>query len=578
MNLLALVLMLLLAPVASFAASPDAATLLKKQLPPLIKKQMALNMVKGLSIAVVSDQRVVWSQGFGFADEAAKIPATPDTVYRVGSISKVVTSMRVLQLADAGLVDIDADVRRYVPEFSIHNRFALSPVITPRMLMSHHSGLPTDVVAGMWSENPASLAEYVPAMARESMASPPATQWRYSNMAFSLLGRMIEKVDGVAFNDSMRRGLLQPLGMTDSSYVMTNDLLPRYAKGYRGGSEAPRPTLRDQPTGSLFSTVTDLGRLMSSVFADGRGIISRDALTEMRRAQYPGLPLDFGHVMGLGWMLSGMTMADGRSLAWHGGAAIPFQAFLAIDPEAKLGVVILTNSEEASRFISTVAAKALEISLEAQTGRRPPLPARSKKPVPVALPRDELVRYIGDYATFGAQLGSVWLDGGELKIWLWDRKVDLVPIARSRFLPKQEVFFGLATRAMPDLSFEFVAAEGREALVLHGHAMPYPFERIVHRPVPEAWEGRIGKYATDQPGEGICYKGLELTKKDGLLVAKIAVSSGVAGTPTAQAEFPLVPVSDHEAVIGGIGTGTGAVVRAEGGGLYHSGYDFRRIQ
>jgi len=128
---------------------------------------------------------------------------------------------------------------------------------------------------------------------------------------------------------------------------------------------------------------------------------------------------------------------------------------------------------------------------------------------------------------------------------------------------------------MPDLSFEFVTAEGREALVLHGHAMPYPFEKIAHRPIPATWESRIGKYVTDLPGEGICYKGLELTKKDGLMVAKITISSGVAGTPGAQAEFPLVPVSDVEAVIGGIGTGTGAVVRAEGGGLYHSGYNFK---
>jgi CubicO group peptidase (beta-lactamase class C family) len=577
MNLLALALVFLFTPLVSYAAPPDASTTLKKQLSPIIKKEMALNKVKGLSIAVISDQRVVWSQGFGYADEAAKTPATQDTVYRVGSISKIVTSMRVMQLADAGRVDIDADVRRYVPEFSIHNRFADSPAITPRMLMSHHSGLPTDVVAGMWSEHPASLAEYVPTLARESMASPPATQWRYSNVAFSLLGRMIEKVDGVMFNDSMRRGLLEPLGMNDSSYVMTAALYPRYAKGYQGGKEAHRPTLRDQPTGSLFSTAPDLARLMSAVFAGGRGIISQGALAEMRRAQYPGLPLDFGHVMGLGWMLSGMSMADGRSLAWHGGAATPFQAFLAMDPEAKIGVVILTNSEEASRFISTVAAKALELSLEAKTGRRPPPAAKSKKPSPVAIPRDALVRYTGDYATFGAQLGSVWLDGGELKMWLWDRMVELAPIGGDRFLPKQEVFFGLATRAMPDLSFEFVTAEGREGLVLRGHAMPYPFEKIVRHPIPTAWESRIGKYATDQPGEAICYKGLELTKKDGLLVAKITISSGLEGAPSAQAEFPLVPVSDDEAVIGGIGTGTGAVVRSEGEGLYHSGYDFKRV-
>jgi hypothetical protein len=162
-------------------------------------------------------------------------------------------------------------------------------------------------------------------------------------------------------------------------------------------------------------------------------------------------------------------------------------------------------------------------------------------------------------------------------MWLWDRMVELVPIGNGTFLPRQETFFGLATRAMPELSFEFVTAGDREALVLRGHATPYPFEKISHRPIPKAWEDRIGAYATDQSGEGIWYKGLELAKKDGLLVAKITISAGAEGAPSAQAVFPLVPVSDDEAVIGGIGTGTGAVVRAEGTGLYHSGYDFRRI-
>jgi CubicO group peptidase (beta-lactamase class C family) len=584
MRIFALALLSLLLPASLCSAasgSPGVAdpyAAMKSNLSKYIRKEMSLNSVKGLSMAVVDGQRVIWCQGFGYADEATKTLAAPDTVYRAGSISKVVTSMRVLQLAGEKRLGLDDDIRSHVPEFSIRNRFPNTPPITPRMLMSHRSGLPTDVVAGMWAERPMTLAQYIPTLSRESMASPPATQWRYSNVAYSLLGRMIEKIEGRAFAEDLRLGLLGPLGMRDSGYVLTEELARRFATGYRGGKPAPAPTLRDQPTGSLYTTVEDLAAFMAAVFADGAGVIPKDGLRESMRPQFPGLPLDFGHLQGLGWMLSGVTLADGRPVAWHGGTAIPFQAFLAVEPETKLGVAILANSEEASRFASDLAVKALDMAMEVKTGRAAPLPPRPAKPKGVQLSPEELASYAGDYATFAGQFGSIWLDGDDLKMWLLDREVELMPLGKGRFLPRKEAMFGLATRVMPDLSLEYRVVEGREVMVLLGHAMPAPFEKMPHRPVPDAWLRRLGTYVTDAPGEGICYKGLELALKDGLLTAAITVSTGVAGTPTAEAVFPLVVVSDSEAVIGGIGTGTGAVVRAEGDGLYHSGYDFRPVR
>jgi len=194
---------------------------------------------------------------------------------------------------------------------------------------------------------------------------------------------------------------------------------------------------------------------------------------------------------------------------------------------------------------------------------------------------DELARVVGAYATFSSLLGNVWQDAHGLKMWLWDRTVELSPVrgeaGRLTFLPRKEALFGLATQVVPDLSLEFTQAAGREVLALRGHAMPYPFEKMTPRPIPQAWKDRLGVYVTDQQGRGISYRSLELLEQNGLLVAKIGVSNGMPGSPAAQSLFPLVPVSDGEAVIGGIGTGSGGVVRAENGGLYHSGYDFRRV-
>lgn len=114
----------------------------------LIKKEMKKNDVTGLSLALVDDQRIVWAEGFGFADVGHHIPATPDTVYRIGSISKLFTATAAMQLAEQGRLDINQPLQSYLPEFSVKSRFASAISITPRTLMTHHSGLPSDLQKG----------------------------------------------------------------------------------------------------------------------------------------------------------------------------------------------------------------------------------------------------------------------------------------------------------------------------------------------------------------------------------------------------------------------------------------------
>ncbi|RTL32059.1 MAG: class A beta-lactamase-related serine hydrolase, partial [Rhodocyclaceae bacterium] len=110
----------------------------------LIEYEMRQQSIVGLSVAVVDDQRLLWARGFGFADKEKGVPATPDTLYRVGSISKLFTDTAAMQLAEQGRLDIDAPLARALPGFSIRSRFADAPPITLRGLMTHHAGLPRD--------------------------------------------------------------------------------------------------------------------------------------------------------------------------------------------------------------------------------------------------------------------------------------------------------------------------------------------------------------------------------------------------------------------------------------------------
>lgn len=167
--------------------------------------------VKGVSIAVVDDQHVIWTKGYGLADEANAIPALPDTVYRVGSISKLLTATEVMGRVDRGEIDIDGSLSSQLPDFSIKNRFPGSKPVTVRSMLAHHSGLPSDYLKGMWLPNPIALATLQTLLRDESLAASPQTQYKYSNLDYSMLGRLIEEKSKMDFDATMDRDLLQPL-------------------------------------------------------------------------------------------------------------------------------------------------------------------------------------------------------------------------------------------------------------------------------------------------------------------------------------------------------------------------------
>lgn len=125
----------------------------------LIERAIAKEQVPGISIALVDDQRVVWSQGFGYADVQAKQPATADTLYRVGSISKLFTDTAALQLAESGKLNLDEPVQRLLTGFAPRSWDGSSADITPRMLMTHHSGLQRDVAKSFQSRKPPRFTE-----------------------------------------------------------------------------------------------------------------------------------------------------------------------------------------------------------------------------------------------------------------------------------------------------------------------------------------------------------------------------------------------------------------------------------
>ncbi len=244
-------------------------------LEPWIAAEVEAKALPALSIALVEDQKIVWSRGFGLADPARKALATAETVYRVGSVSKLFTDLAVMQLVEQGKLDLDAPVTRYLPDFTPRNPFGTP--ITLRMLLSHRSGLVREPPVGHYFD-PSSppLAEVVKSLNATTLTYPPGTHTKYSNAGISVVGAVVERVRGEPFPATIRRTLLDPLGMPRSSFEPGPELAKELAQGamwtYDGQTIAnPTFLLGTGPAGNLVSTVNYLGHFLSALFAEWLG-------------------------------------------------------------------------------------------------------------------------------------------------------------------------------------------------------------------------------------------------------------------------------------------------------------------
>jgi len=548
------------------------------------QKEMEKHNVEGLSLAVVDDNRIIWAQGFGYADKENRIPATPETIYRVASISKLFTSTGIMQLAEQGKIVIDEPLIKYLPEFSIKNRFGTEAKITPRNLMTHHSGLPANYYKGIFSKNPEPFTSVIEKIKDEYLAYPPDSVYSYSNLGMTLLGAVIERVSGQTYTSYMNKYILGPIGMNNSSFSLRPGMVT--AKGYKDGKVTNGFQVRDLPASGLLSSAVDLGHFIRMVLADGmvngHRIIKPQTLAEMIRPQNVDVPLDMGIPVGLGWALDGMgnTEIKGAGPVIHHGGSLPsFNSQLLVLPEKKLGVVVLTNSSTRPA-VDNVAAEALMMALEVKTGIKQTRRGRPPERVETLSP-DEIRTFTGNYAT---PIGLVKAYGKSnfLEVEVLGNRVDLVPRTDGMLALKYKLF-GLIPISLGELDNVGVCraeAAGREVLLARSQSLDMVFgEKIApSSSIPDRWLERVGDYEIANAGDDVLFfDGVRLTNKDGFLVVEYSSPLIADGTVS----FPISPISDTEAIILGLGSGMGETIRAVSvdgqEGLQYSGYQLRKI-
>ena len=301
----------------------------------------------GVVVAVVADQELVWAKGFGHANVAAKTPMTPETKFRMASHSKLFTATAIMQLREQGKVRLDDPVSQHVSWFRVKPAGDDDGPITVEQLLSHSSGLPREADAH-WTTLDFPTADEVRALlANREAAFAPSVRWKYSNLAYTIAGAVVEQASGMSWADYVTRNIFQPLGMTSSSVDRNVEgLATAYNRRMPDGTREVLPFTDSRGMAAatgITSNAIDMAKFVSAQFRAGpRGgnrILSTGSLREMHRVR--SLENNWTSGTGIGF---GVNRVNNRTYIGHGGGYPGYTTQTLIDPETKVGVVVLTNS------------------------------------------------------------------------------------------------------------------------------------------------------------------------------------------------------------------------------------------
>jgi CubicO group peptidase (beta-lactamase class C family) len=326
-------------------------------MPEWIKKKDA----PGAAIAVVDDRSVLWSEVYGHTSRAKDKPVTLRTLFSIQSMSKSFTALGVLMAVQDGLLDLDAPITDYLPDFSVRSRYEDHPErkITLRHLLSHRAGFSHEAPVGSnYDSRPTTFEEHVLSISDTWLRYPVGCRYSYSNMGIDLAGYILEKKSGRPFTIYIRDRILIPLGMTDSTLdiatiLKTEDRAAGHVAPTRtvaGGIPVEIPMI---PAGGVYTNVLDMARYLmfhiNEGRVDGRPLLRDDLMRAMHTVAFPEPHQTFGYGLGIGVDHYGPEVFYS-----HGGGGYGFGSYMAMFPALKLGLVYITNSESGGQGIGWI--------------------------------------------------------------------------------------------------------------------------------------------------------------------------------------------------------------------------------
>jgi CubicO group peptidase (beta-lactamase class C family) len=339
--------------------------------------------IPGAALVIVEDDQIVHLRGFGQARPGGEVPS-PQTPFVLGSLTKSFTALAVMQLVEAGEIELDAPVQRYLPWFRVADPQA-SAQITVRHLLNQTSGLP--MLPGMitladFDSRPDATERQARALSTLVLTRPVGSAFEYCNLNYNLLGLIIEAASGESYTDYIQRHIFDPLDMrhsyTSQAVAQQNGLAVGHRYWFAFPFAVPNLPLPQGslPSGQLISSTEDMGHYLIAHLNEGRyggvQILSGAGIDELHRpaveASMTGI--SFGHY-GMGWI----SLKTGESrIVWHSGTLPDFFAFMALLPEQNKGMVLLVNANHV--IMDKLPLTEVGLGAAQRLAGQPPAPAR----------------------------------------------------------------------------------------------------------------------------------------------------------------------------------------------------------
>jgi len=429
-----------------------------------IEKVISSGAVKGVAFALIDGNTIVWAENFGYSDFENKIKADSSTIYGIGSVSKLFTGSAIMQLHEKNKLDIDNPISLYSPEFKIKKRVNTEGKITTRLLLTHHSGLPSDIASGVFSLEPRPFKSIIELVGKEYAPYPPNYIYAYSNIGYSLLGVIIENVSKRSYENYVESKIFKPLEMNSACFISDNSV--KFSKGYdENGDLREEYGIRPVPAGAIKSNIADMAKFTMSFLPEYKGekILKSETIKEMLSQQNNNSPLDLNKKYGLTWMYERINSAG--QIYFHTGGTLNHRSLVAIAPEANLAVVVLSNSVNSGRFHG-IAMNLLDTCAIIKGREVFKSSKNSSSAVEIAtLSEKELDAYKGFYANSMFVL-NVEREEDKLTTKIQGRDYLLTHLKDGSFLP-QIVLPENKLHTLDDARIEFETIANNHALIYH---------------------------------------------------------------------------------------------------------------
>ncbi len=572
-----LLLLLLICCFVNLTAQVPLTKKVKASIDLELTKNIKKLKVVGASFAVIDHGEIVYSEGFGFSDLVNQVKVTSNTIFPIGSCTKTFTAIAVMQLHEKGLLDINESIKKYIPELTIPSKYNDGNEIFIKDILSHISGLPSDIMNGVMTDKPISIDWSIRELNKQTTISPNQFIYSYSNIGYALLGELIERVSGVSYSEYLKQAIFEPLKMDNTTAGNSNKL----SKGYLKKKVVPYSQVRDVAAGWITSTTADMSNLVKMMMNDGvfeeTRLLSEKSIADMEQNHLMGTTMNASSTYGKGLGVYTAELKNGATiqnkLAYgHGGFSPPFHADFRYIPELEVGVIVFSNTRHSGLLRS--AGYILGLYLKEAKGIDYQL-IRKESSI------ENNCEEVDIPGLYNLGMGSIEVTNlDKIKFKVEGNKVVLKRIENSFDYSVTAKLFGILPIKMKDVVFRFVKKKNQmyiTQLDLEGKVEEFIGAKTEKVPISNAWAATIGSYKIVKSFPS-SFDEFDFSRATIKIQQENDVPYLSIKTPNRNFQFFLNIKSDSIAYTGGMGRHMNYMVKIlENKNVYFSGFEFEKL-